>query len=424
MVYVGPTPLPAAGIIDSVTVVPLTGIASIDFNPAPSSPYAASNTTPMTQFKARVKDTYGNLITSDNTAQFVASIQSGTGTLLGTLTQTTGAGVATFSDIKYPRAEAITIRVTQVSSGFFLDTPITVNLGPAYKAIATLPGETFTPGVPRSSGHYRYPLAQTAGTFNVTMRVVDDGYNIVTSYGSTVSYTSSDANMPVATATPFVSGVRIFNVTPGQATDNILAPQPTHSITPNTGLAFNIPSSPYTVAALGPTRIVLTLPGETINQGDQTALGKTGAPTGLTAGIPFAIGVYATDLLYNVLAVAPQVTLTANGDPNSTMDGPVTLTNGQGTLNSTYYKYATTHTITPSTNAPGTYTSVPNSTLFTINAKPAVQTIAVLPGQTYTWGLPSQSYAAAVTGAALQQTAGTLPRSPQWTCTSTPYPHS
>ena len=72
----------------------------------------------MTTFKAQIKDSYGNLMTNNSTTTLTLSLSSGTGTLGGTLNSLRApSGVATFDDVIYSKAEAITLKATENTSG-------------------------------------------------------------------------------------------------------------------------------------------------------------------------------------------------------------------------------------------------------------------------------------------------------------------
>ena len=61
-----------------------------------------------------VEDQFGNLETGDNSTQVTASLNSGTGPLLGTTTVTVAGGVATFTNLANATAETITLQFTSV----------------------------------------------------------------------------------------------------------------------------------------------------------------------------------------------------------------------------------------------------------------------------------------------------------------------
>src|SRR5262249_1188544 len=59
-----------------------------------------------------VEDQYGNLETGDNSTHVSASLNSGTGPLVGTTTVTVSGGIATFTNLADSTAGTITLRFT------------------------------------------------------------------------------------------------------------------------------------------------------------------------------------------------------------------------------------------------------------------------------------------------------------------------
>jgi len=103
----------------TATPTPTPGgpIASVVWVIAPVTSYTASNVTPMTTFKAEIKDTSGTVKTTDSTTTLTLSLTTGSGGLLGTVTETVSSGVATFNDIAYTTAENIVITATENTTG-------------------------------------------------------------------------------------------------------------------------------------------------------------------------------------------------------------------------------------------------------------------------------------------------------------------
>jgi len=178
------TPEETAGAIGFRCMIPVTpqetapsAVTSLAWNVAPVTNYTASDTTPMTTFKAEIRDGGGSVITSDNVTKVTLTLLSGTGVLVGPITQTVVAGVATFSDVTYTKAENIVIRATENTSNRTVDSgTITVAPGPF-----SLWRSQFTSAANVASG----------SSILVTLTAVDAYGNANPSGITTVTFTSS-----------------------------------------------------------------------------------------------------------------------------------------------------------------------------------------------------------------------------------------
>lgn len=101
----------------TATALPGSSVNTIAWQTVPSTSYTASNSVAMTSFSVKILDAYGNVMTNNNTISVTLSLATGTGTLGGTLTKTVTAGVATFSNITYTKAETISLIATESSAG-------------------------------------------------------------------------------------------------------------------------------------------------------------------------------------------------------------------------------------------------------------------------------------------------------------------
>ncbi|HEX4923260.1 MAG TPA: hypothetical protein VFV50_04210, partial [Bdellovibrionales bacterium] len=118
-------------------------VMSVDFDPAamppPDETYNASNVTPMPSFNVRILDAVGDVVDVNSADTVTLSLRSGTGVLLGTLTKTVSSGIATFNDIRYAKAEPITIRATHNITGHYAEFTTTVLHGNAHHLAFTVP---------------------------------------------------------------------------------------------------------------------------------------------------------------------------------------------------------------------------------------------------------------------------------------------
>ena len=158
---------------------------------------AASGSTLATQPVIRIVDASGNTVTSPN-VNVVASIASGSGTLSGTTTVASVAGVATFTNLVITgTAGAFTLRFTPTSLTPVTSSSLTITAGAASAAAIT------TQPTGAASG-------STFDTYHV-IRIVDVSGNTVTS--STVSVVAS-----IASGTGTLSGTTTVAASSGIAT--------------------------------------------------------------------------------------------------------------------------------------------------------------------------------------------------------------
>ncbi len=91
----------------------------------------------VTQPWVSLEDSLGNVISTDNGTTVTAAAIGGTGTLGGTVTATTSAGVAKFTNLSYPKSETIRIRFTAGSLLADTSNTIVVSSGGASKVVVT-----------------------------------------------------------------------------------------------------------------------------------------------------------------------------------------------------------------------------------------------------------------------------------------------
>ncbi|MDX1637299.1 MAG: hypothetical protein R3281_04980, partial [Balneolaceae bacterium] len=92
----------------TITVLPRSTDRMV-INTQPSSTATAGSAFP-TQPVIFLQDQFGNKVTTDNTTQVTASINTGEGSLSGTLTQTASNGEVSFTDLYTTTADTITLR--------------------------------------------------------------------------------------------------------------------------------------------------------------------------------------------------------------------------------------------------------------------------------------------------------------------------
>ncbi len=271
------------------------------------------------------------------------------------------------------------------------DTSASIAVMPASIAKLQLivPGEVAAPGV--SAGKNNTPTSRIAGSsFNVTVRSVDQYWNLNSAGAASVNIESSDPFMqPAAPTSNLSGGVKTIAITLRKArTDNSDINPITHTIgvyssdTPawSSMTVTGIPITPNNAQSL----LQIVLPGETAAPGHPN--GKTGSPAPLQAGANLAVTVNATDNQWNRIAgVSHSMLLSSPADIYSVIPPAVAMTEGQCVFSdATAYKpyLATVQTlhvddqdITPPIYA--STTTLP----FTVTAAPANRFQVLLPNQ-------------------------------------------
>jgi parallel beta-helix repeat protein len=145
----------------------------------PSSSVPAGSLFPVPP-AVNVLDTYGNVVTSDNSTVVTAEVLTGTGPLLGTLTAKASVGVATFGALAAPATPQTNLTLRFTATGLTsVDDP----------TVITVTAATVTRLVITGTG------TQTAGTNqNLTITAKNDSGTTITSYTGTKSLTFSGAN--------------------------------------------------------------------------------------------------------------------------------------------------------------------------------------------------------------------------------------
>jgi hypothetical protein len=231
---------------------------------------------------------------------------------------TNGQSTTKLATILY-KAETTTITVSDGTTTGPASSPLTVNRGGFAKLQVLLPGETAAPGTP--TGKTGIPAAQTAGSFfPVSVRAVDENWNLVESVTDTVGISLSDANASLPSSVTLSAGAATFSValpTAGQQTVTVSNLTAT-AVPPDTSPSITVNPAAF-------QRLQLLLPGETAAPG--TVGGKTGIPTGQTAGVAFTVTVHSVDTFWNVVPASDFVGITSS-DANATLPDNSALFNG------------------------------------------------------------------------------------------------
>ncbi|MDR3608514.1 MAG: invasin domain 3-containing protein [Oligoflexia bacterium] len=226
------------GTESGITVNASSTIGSLAWSAAPATSYTASSSTPMTAFSAALLDPYGNPITNNNSTAVTLSLNTGTGTLVGTLTETAVNGVATFSTITYTKAETIVITATENTASHAVSSSnITVN--PAAFSLAT--SQVSSPSTVASGSQITVTLTAKDAYGNANPSGITSVAFTSSTTTGTGTYTGGVTNAGSGVYTQSFQGVLAGSVTLGAAINSGMVtstPSPaTIAVTPSSTIA-------------------------------------------------------------------------------------------------------------------------------------------------------------------------------------------
>lgn len=282
-------------------------VAGVPFTVTIRATDASGNTVYNYSGDAALGPNTGTGTSSPSLITFVAGVWSGPVTMFGA-----GASVRlTCTDFSTPPRTG--------TSG-----NLTVNPATFKKLQVLLPGETPRSGT--ADGKDGTPNPQMAGTpFPVTIRAVDDYWNVVSGIGDQIALHSTDPFAGLPAETTLVSGQLVF---PGtiyaSGTQTITAHDTTTSgIADNTSGSINVVAGPF-------ARVLVLAPGETAAPGSAT--GRTGVALDQSINYAFTLTVLATDQWWNYVAgPTDQVHITC-ADPLAQVPPDQALVNGRADL--------------------------------------------------------------------------------------------
>ncbi len=365
------------------------------------------------------------------TASLSVRLSNNTDVYTSTQTLPLTNGTTTFNFTMYT-ATAATTFTAQRTSGLSIANPTSTsasfatNANSATQLQVLVPGQTALPGKPPYNGTGGYSgspdydsnsgngvTAFPAGVpFNVTVRAVDNYYNLVQP-SAKVQLMTEDPFDPTINPQSLAAGTTTFSIymqTVNQAPGWTITVATT-SDSPTSLIANTTPAIPVTAGAAA--KLQLLLPGETAVPGStaNSTLGKTGTPTNATAGTRYDVVVRLTDAFYNVITggAMPTVGLTTTDpyDDETTFFGgnpqsldPFTGSATIGVFFNTSSSWTVTATDDPYTNL------YQNDTSTTVFVQPAAPTrlLVIMPGETHTPGKVTAPQGK--TGTPITQTAG------------------
>ncbi len=199
-----------------------------------------------------------------------------------------------------------------------------VGPGPLYGLQVILPGENAMGGT--TAGKSGTPANQTAGTpFTVTVRAVDQYWNLVSGVNDRIVLSSTDAYAWMPSDTVLINGqVLIPTNLHKSGYQTITARDSTNgSLQPNT-------SSQVLVAGGAFSRVLILAPGETPAPG--TATGRGGTATDQSINYAFTVTALATDQWWNPVGSATDVVHLTSGDPLAQLPPDQAMVNGSADL--------------------------------------------------------------------------------------------
>lgn len=239
---------------------------------------------------------------------------------------TFAAGIWTGSVTFFGAGGAVSLTCADFSAPPKLGTSnsFTVNPGPFYGLQVIVPGEAAQGGT--GDGKTGTATGQTAGTpFTITIRAVDQYWNLVSGINDTVALSSTDAFATMPATTTLSNGQRLQQVT----LFKVGAQTITASDADNGSIQDNT-SSPITVTGGAFSKVLIMAPGESPAPG--TVSGRTGTATDQSINYAFTVTVLATDAWWNPVTGATDVVQITSNDPLATLPPNTAMVNGRADM--------------------------------------------------------------------------------------------
>ena len=279
----------------------------------------------------RATDSSGNTI-PNYAGDAIVQANTGPGSIVPEFVTFT-AGVWTGPMIFKGSGGAVSITASDFSAPPHTGTSnsFTVNPGPLAGVQVLVPGEQSRGGT--SDGREGTPSTQQAGTaFTLTVRAVDQFWNLVPGVNDSVALSSTDGGPGVPPAVKLANGQVLVPTTlyrvGGQ---QIFADdKTTPGLRPDTSSVIPVNGGPF-------ARVLILAPGEFVQPGSPT--GRGGTPTDESINYAFNVTAMATDNWYNPVTGVSHTVHVTSDDPlaqlppdtpmvNGTVDLPVRLARG------------------------------------------------------------------------------------------------
>jgi hypothetical protein len=199
-----------------------------------------------------------------------------------------------------------------------------VNPGPFAKLQIILPGETAKGGTP--DGKDGTPTNQTAGaSFSLTVRAVDQYWNLVSGVNDRIAFTSTDAFAAIPAETTLVNGQVVFTARLYKSGPQTI----TVSDVTNSGIGSNT-SGTVTVIGGAFNRVLVLAPGESPAPGTES--GRTGTATDQSINYAFTVTVLATDQWWNPVGGVSDVVRITSNDPLAQLPADQAMVDGRAEM--------------------------------------------------------------------------------------------
>jgi hypothetical protein len=207
---------------------------------------------------------------------------------------------------------------------FGTSNPFTVLAGPFAGLQLLVPGETAQGGT--HPGQTGTAAGQAAGTpFNLTIRAVDQYWNLVSGVNDRVALASSDAFADMPAETTLVNGQRLLPVRLFRTGNQTIWASDVDNPTAHadTSSAIAVTGGPF-------AKLLILAPGEEVAPGTQT--GRTGQATDQSINYAFTLRVLATDSWWNPVAGVSDVVHLTCTDPLAQLPADTPLVDGEADL--------------------------------------------------------------------------------------------
>jgi len=196
----------------------------------------------------------------------------------------------------------------------------TVNPGPLAGVQVLVPGEQPRGGT--TDGREGTVTTQQAGApFTITVRAVDQFWNLVPGVGDSVALSSSDLGAGMPAHIKLSNGQALIQTTLYRVgSQRIYADDITNTgLRPDTSSAIPVTGGPF-------ARLLILAPGETVTPGAPN--GRSGTATDQSINYSFNVTVLATDNWYNPVTNVNHVVRITSDDPQATLPPNTALVNG------------------------------------------------------------------------------------------------
>ena len=200
-----------------------------------------------------------------------------------------------------------------------------VNPGPFHALQVILAGESAAGGT--ATGKTGTPTTQTAGNpFNITVRAVDEFWNLVPGVNDRIGLTSTDTFAWMPAETTLVNGQVVIPVRLHKSGNQTIT-----ATDLDDGNILTNTSSQVLIVGGSFARVLILAPGESPAPG--TASGRSGTATDQSINYAFTVTVLATDQWWNPVGGATDVVRITSNDPLAQLPPDEAMVDGMAEMN-------------------------------------------------------------------------------------------